>query len=320
MAARSNISPAARVPALLPNPDRAIRPLPLVFPSPVRPQPYFGLCDNILLQPARVQFGHLVVSSLFWMLHQQFRMQAIISSFQPPYRNIYNGHIEFFRYHLSSLEYGRILVQKSHPVGVVGKRRLVGDKSGSSYLPPVRQHVLKSILHSYQPGTEARPHAIHKAIEILIGKRVINNIQLVAAEHAEGVTRPLPITPVAQNKDDALLLIRKLVEQLQAFRLKGAAFQHSLTADSQRLKSLQEKVAEIMVEFFADYLYLRLRFFREGIAEILQHYIFPVTDNAVEQYIYKVGKQVQYREWQQRKKVDKRNRQVVTNSSQWRTF
>ncbi len=68
--------------------------------------------------------------------------------------------------------------------------------------------------------------------------------------------------------------------------------EHYLFADGERLEGFEEKIAEVVVEAFADGIDLLLCFFREGIAQVLQHYFFAVADAVIQQEIDRVGKQV----------------------------
>ena len=92
--------------------------------------------------------------------------------------------------------------------------------------------------------------------------------------------------------------------------------EHCLFADGEGFECFEEKIAEVVIETFADGIDLLLCFFREGITQVLQHYSLTIANAVKQQEIDKVGKQVKHREGQQRNQVDKRQRDVIYNGFQ----
>jgi len=92
--------------------------------------------------------------------------------------------------------------------------------------------------------------------------------------------------------------------------------EHRVFADGEGFEGFEQGVAEVVVEAFTDGIDLLLCFFREGIAQVLQHYRLAVGHAVIKQEINKVGKQVQHREGQQGDKVNKRQRNVIYNGFQ----
>jgi len=270
-----------------------------VFPAAVRPEPGFRLTDNILLQAVRMPLGDLAIAGSCRVFDQLFYVDLVMAPLYFFYKGIHNRIFQLTRNTLCAQEYRRVLVEKGHPVGMVGMWRLIGNKGRSRCLGPVRHHLLKGIFHGDQPGAEAPAHLCDQTVHIGIGQRVVDHIQLRSRHlEAAGIACPFPVALVSHDEDHALSLCGKVVEQLLRRRLKAAVTQHRLGAYRQCFEGFQEQVAEMAVKFLADLLQLCFFLPRERTAQVLQHQPFTVADQVEQDQEKKVGEGIQQRERQ----------------------
>src|SRR5579862_7357016 len=67
-----------------------------------------------------------------------------------------------------------------------------------------------------------------------------------------------------------------------------AMLQHHLIRNSQGFKSLEKKVAQVLIKFFAKNSYFGIAFFRKYVSQVLQNDLLPIADDVIQQDINQV--------------------------------
>ena len=181
---------------------------------------------------------------------------------------------------------------------VLPTRSLVGYIAENTHQasPTIVDKVTKDVVLGHGNASHARANSPEKRIESPITERFINQSGPRSTWKINAYTRePLPIAVMSENGSHGLAFaktshyVRRVAD--------GKASAQFFVADGEQFNSLEEVIAEPMIEFSLDVSYLFGRLFGESAGEIGSHYVPAIPQNSVYNKVFKIGNNIKQTQW-----------------------
>ncbi len=254
---------------------------PVKFEPAVAPQVVGRILADRLLQYVAVLQGELASPGIPPVECQQLGVKMVATPPDLLKSDIHHGRIVFDGALFRAGYKGGGAAKEVHPVS---RRRvagvLVGGKCQQVLLFEYIVHFILKIWCTDEYGAVTLAEIEKNAAENGVFNRDINADKRDVEVNGIQQIGILPVELVSGHQVNIPALSDKLVDQLKRTR---TAAQQCLFTDGDKLEGFDKGIRKIAVKAFGNLFTFCRRFFGESNRKIVQHHIFPVTDNMIQQ-------------------------------------